>query len=227
MSNIGDAPLPSNGGRFPESDEELALVKRHILLLYIIGPALSAAAILLGFEGGWPPLAAAGIIGLGITALLVGQQAMTDRRLMFIVRSSRGEHRQFVLYEGIAAVPFGFAYVVAGLSLITPAVFFLLGSSLAGLRDYVLARPGYALIPVGAFLFSHGLGFVIGFTDRSGTPGQRFFNALLNLPGRLGGLILLFWGMLALAVGCYEWLLPEAFDRSIAEIARGHLPFGL
>lgn len=41
---------------------------------------------------------------------------------------------------------------------------------------------------------------------------------------RLGGLILPFWGTLALAIGVYEWLLPAEFDRWMDEIACGRLP---
>jgi hypothetical protein len=222
---IADPPLPFNGGRYANTDAEIVLARRRVLTLLIIAPALSFAMLLLGFEREWPLLAAAGVIGFGVTALAIGGLAMAERRLVFIVRSRQGERRRYVLYEGPAAVPFGGAYVVAGLSLIVPAVLFVLGASMDNLQDQVLARPSYALIPAGAFLFSHGLGFLIGFVDRSGSRGQRIFNAMLNLPGRLGGLILLFWGAVALAVGIYEWLLPAAFDGAIAEIARGRLPF--
>lgn len=224
---ISDPPLPFDGGRFTASDEELALVKRRILWLYIVAPALSFAALLVGFERGWPQLAATGVIGLGATACAIGARAMNERRLMFIVRSLRGERRRYVLYEGMAAVPFGFAYVVAGLSLVVPAVAFLTGTSPASMREQVLARPSFALLPIGAFLLAHGLGFVVGFAHRSGSVGRRLFDALLRLPSRLAGVILLAWGALALALGLYEWLLPDAFDHAIEQIAHGRLPFGL
>jgi hypothetical protein len=224
---IADPPLPFNGGRFATTDAELVLVKRRILWLYIVAPSLSFAALLVGFEQGWSRLVAAGTIGFGATAFAIGERAMTERCLMFIVRSFRGERRRYVLYEGVAALPFGFAYVVAGLSLTVPAIAFLTGTGLESMRELVFARPSYALLPIGAFLLAHGLGFAIGFAHRGGSLGRRLFDALLNLPGRLAGVILLAWGVLVFCIGLYEWLLPDAFDRLIAGIARGHLPSGL
>lgn len=228
MSSYGDAPLPFTGGRHPESDAELALAKRRILLLHFLAPALSCAAIVLGFARDWIQPAAIGVIGLGATALVIGERAISERRLMFMVRGWRDERRFYVIYEGLAAIPFGLSLVILAASSALPALaVLLLGVSPADLRDQILAHPSYALIPLGLFLCSHALGFIIGFADRERSRGQRIFNSVLNFPARLGGLILLFWGALALAVGLYERIHPESFDLWIAEIAHGHLPFGM
>lgn len=225
MSGIGDAPLPFDGGRIARSDEERALVKRRILLLYIIGPVLSFAALLGGFELDRPRLAAVGVVGFGVTGALVGVLAMVERRLMFIVRARRGETHRYVLYEGFAAVPLGLAYAVAGAAAIAAAAQFLLGASLQEMRDAVLARPGYALVPIGAFLAAHGLGFVIGFASRAGTNGPRVFNALMRLPVRLAGLILLVWGAGALAIGLLDLMNPESFRLGFEAMFGNPWPF--
>jgi hypothetical protein len=222
---IADPPLPFNGGRFPSSQAELALVKRRILVLYIICPALSFAALLGGFNLDWPGLMAAGAFGFGATGLVIGALAMRERRLMFIVRSYRGDMRRYVIYEGLAAVPLGFAYFVAGLTVLVLVLIYSQGTSLEAMRALLLARPGYALVPVGTFLTAHALGFVIGFNTREETAGQRVFNALLGLPVRLAGLAMLALGCAALAIGFIEWTHPEVFQAGFKSLFGNPWPF--
>jgi hypothetical protein len=173
----------------------------------------------------WPGLMAAGVVGFGATGLVIGALAMRERRLLFIVRSYRGEMRRYVIYEGLAAVAFGFAYCVAGLTLLVLVLIYIQGMSLESMRAALLARPGYALVPVGAFLSAHALGFVIGFNSRGETAGQRVFNALLGLPVRLAGLAMLALGCAALVIGFIEWTNPEAFQAGFKSLLGNPWPF--
>ena len=227
MEGLAEAPLPFDGGRQAVSDEEIARVRRRALVLYIVAPAISAAALLTGFARGWPALAAGGAIGLGATALVAGLLAMAERRLYFLARGLRMNRTRYVLYEGFAAIPLGFAWAVAGATVVVAAVAFLQGAGPQALRAQVAERPGHALVPAGAFLLANGLGLVIGFSRREGSFGQRLAGWLVELPSRLGGTILVVLGAAALAAGLYEWLRPGEFDLRLAEIARGRLPFGL
>lgn len=196
------------------------------MMQFFVAPALSFAALITGFNLAWPRLAAVGVIGLGLSALWIGYLAISERRLMFIRGGTmtRREYRYFI-YEGVAAVPYGLAYVVGGACLITPAVLFLNGTSLARMRDVVLARPSLALIPLGALFLSHGLGFLIGFVHRGGSRWQRAFGILLDAPARLGGLILIAWAVAALAIGVVEWFRPALFNEWFQSIFGNPWPF--
>jgi hypothetical protein len=224
---IPDPPLPFTGGRIPASEAERAGVERRVMAQFFVAPALSFAALGGGFNLGWPRLAAAGVIGLGLTALVIGYLAVSERRLMFIrgnLRTLR-QYRYFI-YEGVAAVPYGLAFAVAGAVLVVPAVLFLSGTGLEFMRDAALARPHLALIPGGAGLLCNGLGFVIGFRRAAVSIGERIEIALLHLPAQLGGLILVALGAAALALGFVEWLRPEVFQQGFRVIFGNPWPFG-
>jgi hypothetical protein len=107
---IPDPPLPYTGGRIPASEDERRFAERRVLQQYIVAPALSFAAVLIGFNFGWPRLTVAGVIGFGLTALLIGSRMVRERQLIFI-RGAPGTPREYrcFIYEGLAAVPYGLA----------------------------------------------------------------------------------------------------------------------
>jgi hypothetical protein len=226
MSGFPDPPLPFTGGRIPVSEDERKFVERRVVTLFIIAPVVSLAALLTGFNLGWPRLSALGVIGLGLSALWIGYLAISEQRLMFIRGGSmtRREYRYFI-YEGFAAVPYGLAYVVGGAVLISLAALFFNGTSLEQMRTAVLARPSLALLPLGVLLLFHGLGFLIGFVDRGGSNLQRAFGMLLDAPARLGGLILIAWAAGLLAIGAVEWLRPALFHQWFQSIFGNPWPF--
>lgn len=226
MQGVADPPLPFEGGRQAVSDEEIARIRRRALVLYIAAPAVSAAALLAGFAQRRPAVAAAGAIGLGATAIVAGLLAMAERRLLFLARGLAMSRTRHVVYEGLAAVPFGLSWVVAGATVVAAAVATLAGTGPFALRARIAERPALALVPAGAYLLATGLGLVIGFSRRTGTPGQRVAGWLVELPTRLGGALLAVLGALALAAGVVEWLRPAVFDAWLAEVAAGRLPFG-
>lgn len=226
LQGVADPPLPFEAGRFADPGAELASVRRLVLVFYLLAPVACAAAILAGFAVGRPAVIAAGAAGLGVLAVVVGVLAVVKRRLFFVVRSLRLDRTRYVLYEGLAAVPFGLAWIVAGLTLAAGAAGFLVAGGALALRASLLERPGLALVPAGAFLLTQGLGFTIGFARRGGSRGERIGRWLLELPARLGGLVLVLLGTALLAAGLHEWAMPAAFDAAIAELARGRLPFG-
>ncbi len=219
------APLPFDAGRHPQTDSEIAQLRRRFGLLYVVAPAASLGMLLLGFHLSLPLLAAAGVIGLGATALALGALAIAERRLLFLVRSLKGERRRYVIYEGFAAVPFGLSLIALGASLVALAALYLMGHSIASLRDQMLARPGYALVPLGFVLTAKGLGFLIGFSRPTRTPGEQVWVSLMNLPGRLGGLILFAGGAAALVAGLVEWAAPELFRHWFQSLTGNPWPF--
>jgi hypothetical protein len=226
ISGIPDPPLPFTGGRIPASEEERRFVARRVMTQFVMAPAVSFAGLLTGFKLASPSVMALGVIGFGLSAIWIGGLAINEQRLMFIRGGTmtRREYRYFI-YEGFAAIPYGLAYVVGGVCLITPAVLFLNGTSLERMRDVALARPSLGLIPLGAALLSYGLGFLIGFVHRSGSWWQRTFGMFIDAPARLGGLILMAWAAAALAIGMVEWLTPALFHERFESIFGNPWPF--
>lgn len=224
---VADAPLPFTGGRLPASPEELEFVARRVAMHFLVAPALSFAALLGGFYLGWPRVTALGVIGFGLSALWVGALAVLERRLIFIRPGQRfRRERDFVIYEGIAAVPYGLAYMVVGACLVVAAALFIAGAGLERIRDHVLARPAFGLLPVGGALLFYGVAFFIGFVDRRGSPARRRFAMLLDAPARLGALILVALAVAALSVGMVDWLSPSVFHRWFEAMTGNPWPWG-
>lgn len=223
---VADPPLPFTGGRIPSSEKERKFAERTVMIQYFIAPALAFAAILAGFNFEWQRLMAAGVIILGFCGLWIGYFAVKERRLIFIRGGSmtRRSHRYFI-YEGLAAVAYGLAYTAGGACLVTLAVLFLSGMSLAQMRDVALARPGLVLFPLGVLTLCYGLGFVIGFTHRSGSWWQRVWAMLIDAPARLSGLILIVLAMAALVIGGIEWFAPALFNQWFESIFGNPWPF--
>lgn len=226
---IHDPPLPFSGGRVPASASEYRHAQWRVMSLCFVAPALSLAAVSLGASLGRTGLAALGALALGLTGVAYGGLAAVERRLMFIrgpTLLGRREYRyRYFIYEGVAALPYGLAFVIAGAALAVVALLFLLGMSLEQMRVAVLARPHLALLPAGAALLAHGLGFLIGFSRAPASPADRFSIALQHLPARLGALILIGWALALLAVGLVEWASPALFEAWFRSIFGNPWPF--
>ncbi len=223
---IPDPPLPFTGGRIPADEAEWRFVERRVMLQFFVAPALSLAALGGGFSLGWPRLAAAGLVGLGLSGLLVAWFAVTERRLMFIRGGTMTPRAyRYFIYEGVAAIPFGLVFALAGLAALAAGLLYLDGRSTAAMRDAVLARPHRLLLPLGAALACQGLGFLIGFSRAGISWRERLGVALLHLPARLGGAMLFALGGGALFAGIVEWLHPEAFREGFAGIFGNPWPY--
>lgn len=226
LPGIPDPPLPFTGGRFPASDAEHRQVERRVMAQYFVAPGLSLAALGAGFNLGWPRLGAAGVIGLGLSSLVIGALAIGERRLMFIRGGSLTPRPyRYFIYEGIAAIPYGLAFAIAGLTLGGCGLAYLAGTTVDALRAAVLARPYLGLLPAGAAMLCQGLGFVIGFRRAASSWGDRLAIGLTHLPVQLGGLILAVLGIAALGLGLTEWLAPQVFRAGFQDFFGNPWPF--
>jgi hypothetical protein len=210
----------------PVSEAERAFVERRVMAQYFVAPGLALAALGAGVNLGWPRLAASGWIGLGIAGLAVAWFAIRERRLMFIRGGSMTPRAyRYFIYEGVAAVPYGLAFAVAGLALVTSGLWYLAGTSAGAIRGALLAHPHRALLPAGAALLCYGLGFLIGFRRRASSFADRLAVALLHLPAQLGGLILCALGSAAFVLGLIEWLHPVLFRQQFQALFGNPWPF--
>jgi hypothetical protein len=185
--------------------------------VHVALPLVSLMWVVVGLGLGVVWMAEVGMLGLAVTILAIGALAIRERRVL-IWQEHVSNRVAIQVYCGVAALPMGLAGVVGGLSLLALVLAHAQGVSIETMRSAVLARPGLALVPLGAFLVLAGLGFLGGVASGKDRDKGRLFNAMLSLPSRLGGLILMAWGVAAAGIGAFELLQPEAFDRALAAV---------
>jgi hypothetical protein len=147
------------------------------------------------------------LVGLGIAA--GGVHAMITREIRF-----RRRHTSDETYRGCAAILMGAAISLAGGGLMLVGLLLFQGVAEAAWH-FVLRRPGFLLLFVGAALLAYGSAFILGPQEHQGQTG---WGLALSLPQRLGGVILLGLAVAALAVGLFEFLLPSLFDAWLISI---------
>jgi hypothetical protein len=195
--------------------DERKRVGRRFWWLQIALPSVSLLLLVAGLGGGGALLTELGFLGYAAMFLIVGALAIRERRVIFWneIVSNRVALES---YRGIAAVPLGLAGCIGGAALLAAVLAHAAGASFDSMRALVIARPSCALLPIGSILMLAGLGVVIGFAGKGDRGKGPIFNALLSAPTRLGGLIVMAWGVAALGLGGFELLWPEAFDRAWA-----------
>lgn len=186
-------------------------MQRRFLLLDVLLPGLALAGIVSGFHLGWPGLMATGVLTFGLRFLVAGSLALRDRRIPVWNPNYRRFGDAIREYRGAAAVPMGLAGLLGGGMLAALALAHLAGVSPETMRRAVLAQPALALVPGGGVLLLYGLGFLMGFRDDGDTlTGSAAWTALLILPGRLGGFILLVLGASLMGIGAWATAHPDS-----------------
>lgn len=199
--------------------DERKRIGRRYWWLHVLLPSVSLSLIVVGLSMSSGVLTELGFAGYAAMFVAIGVLAIGERR---VIHWNRLVTNRVVLesYRGVAAIPLGLACCIAGAALLVPVLAHAAGVSFDAMRSLVLARPCLALLPVGSTMALAGIGVVIGFAGHRDRGKGPLFNALLGAPSRLGGLIVLAWGVACLAVGGFELLLPDAFDRTLLAIFR-------
>ena len=174
----------------------------------IVQIGLAIIAFLLAVAGdklSVPILLYVGISVFRITAIVVGMEAMTTRRIVLY------RHRNYSeTYLGIAAYAQGVQFSLIGI--------FLIGTSLAAYLDngrdiflHLVQRPWSVLVVFGVYCLMQAVIAIGGSVEQK--QGTRWVVMLDLFVGRLlPGLILIVIGLGALGLGLFEFLLPTQFD---------------
>jgi hypothetical protein len=186
--------------------------------LQTVLPGVGLLLLVLGVDRELGIALDAGIMILAAAGVSAGAATAALRRVVVPAPTRR---LVLLTFTGPAAVCSGVALAILGLTAGAVGILHATGTSAAGLKALVIARPGLVLAPAGATLLSHGLSYVVGFPEGRDPKGGRFWNALLSAPARLGGLILVVLGVAALALGAWELASPAAFDRLVDALRRG------
>jgi len=70
-------------------------------------------------------------------------------------------------------------------------------------------------------MLANGVAMIIGFDEGRDPQRGSLWNLLMSIPSRLSGLIGCGLGAIALAIGGYELLWPQAFDDFIERLSHG------
>ena len=144
-----------------------------------------------------------GVIGAGIA--LGGLESVLTRRVGFRLQEDAGED-----YSGFPAVIVGLMALLAGAAVIGSAYLHAEGHWYKVLND--LARhPGPALVASGLFIAGAGVLLMFNPSERSGLVWMLFVRG----PRFLLGIALLLGGLAVVALGAWEFVQPQAFDRFI------------
>ncbi len=193
---------------------------RQFWWLQVMLPACGLALLLGGFWLALERMMQAGVMVLAVAAGASGIACAGKRRVAF---ARRGWGFELWVWHGVAAVYIGCGLIVFALAVLGAALAHAAGVPLEALAGQLRARPSLALLPLGACCALIGSGVAIGFEAAKERGRGRVWNTLLLLPDRLGGGILAAIGLLLLAAGSYEWLLPRSFDAWIELLARGRI----
>lgn len=174
----------------------------------IVQIGLAIIAVLLTLAGdklSIPTLLYAGISVFGVTAIVVGIEAMLTRRIVL------SRHRHYSeTYLGLSAYAQGVQFSLIGI--------FLIGSSMAAYLDngrdiflHLIQRPWSMLVVSGVFFLMQAVIAIGGSVEQK--QGSRFDVMLDFITGRLlPGFFLIVIGLGALGLGFFEFVLPVQFD---------------
>jgi len=193
--------------------------KQQFLLLGVLPAGSGLLLMVAGFNFRMPVLYTLGLLALSFAALATGIASCLYRRIVFINPNRR--RFDLIVWQGVAAIPFGGTYIVGGFLLLAVAIAHLTGMSADAMRDAIIARPGLLLALLGVATLSYSIGFAIGFPAGEDAKRGATWNALMSIPARLGALILFVIGGTLLGIGGWELLHTAEFDRWIKVLLHG------
>lgn len=175
----------------------------------IVQITLGALGLLLVLGGNWlsmPVLMAGGGVCFGLTAMVIGWEAIVKRQIVLGMRS-RGTAET---YSGLAAMLQGVQFNVVGLGLIGLTVMAYLNTGGEWVQR-VVRRPGPMLVLFGALCLMQAAIALLGAQEYKEGPR---WNVLMNLlvSRLLPGLILLVIGVGVTGLGVLEITAPDRFD---------------
>jgi len=141
------------------------------------------------------------VIGAGI--VLGGLESIFTGRSGFRWAGDSGE-----AYAGAPAVVWGLMLLTAGCAVIGSA-YLLAQGSWGSATDYLVRRPGPALVVAGLLLA--GAGFLLVLNPRS--RGGVVWTLLVRVPKLGVGVVLLNLGYMGVVLGIWEWLDPRGFGQ--------------
>ncbi|HYD58059.1 MAG TPA: hypothetical protein VEB41_14245 [Burkholderiales bacterium] len=146
------------------------------------------------------------LVGAGVA--LAGIEGIATQRM-----GLRAADDSYEVYAGTPALVVGILLLLAGAATIGAAYLIadgLWGSTIAYLKN----RPG-ALLAASAVLLA-GVGVLLMLNPRG--SGGLLWTLVVYVPRAFAGVILVLAGLVALAVGAWEFLDPRAFDDFVAKL---------
>jgi hypothetical protein len=156
----------------------------------------------------WPWLYTTCMLAFGLGLSLSGLGAFTTRRVRVLEFFREGSP-----YLGPAAVPWGFAVFVLGVSLFGIGLLRTFGLD-ASFLEYLKQHPAAGLVVAALLLGGLGTGMALGPPDWNTSVWQ----ALLHIPLRFLGVLVVLAGLSCLFLGGFEAIAPAAFDTWLQQV---------
>lgn len=185
------------------------------IILFFLAAGLMFAADRLGL----PALTFAGVIVLGVTAIVVGIQVIVTREAFFLPTGDQSLRRRAESYSGLAAQIWGVMFVLFGLIFIGVGVIGLGNPEGAfGFVEQALetsAGWGALLFVIGVFITLYG--FTRLLAGGAHTSGSSARLQLRDMVYRLFGFVVLVAGLLLLALGYILFASPETLTSLLGQ----------
>jgi len=180
---------------------------RSVVLLALTGVA-GLLLLIAADRFARPELIGPGLLLFAAGIFAAGADAIIRRRT---VERSR-ETTAVQVFTGTAARLMGVGMLILACAIGVAGISFLLGTE-ARVYDFLLRRPGFALVPAGLLFGVMGSARVLGARDWR-TPAR----ILATLPERFGGVLALLFGLALAGIGVFELLAPPAFDELVQSL---------
>jgi len=149
-----------------------------------------------------------GVFLVGVGIALGGADSVMTRRVGFRVSDDSYQD-----YDGPPAVIIGLMALLVGAAIIGSA-YLLSEGKWHGTVAALLRRPAAALIAAGFLVGCVGTLMMFNLSGRQGLAWM----LLVRVPKTLLGLALLVTGLIAIALGAWEYFEPQAFDRLMRSV---------
>lgn len=176
--------------------------------IQIILGVLAILLVLGGDKLSMPILGNAGLACFGLTAMVIGWEAILTRQIVF----GRRRHGNVQTYTGVPAILQGVQFNLLGLFLIVIAIMIYFNANGRAVVLQMVRRPGLPLIVFGMLFLIQAVITLTG--PRELKQGERWIVILNLLVSRLlpGG-ILVVLGLGAVGLGLFEIVAPNIFDE--------------
>ena len=176
------------------------------ILLFVFGFALGY----IGWKISVTPIIFFGLLPIGTAVVMWGIESIRKKYSSYDSSVEGGGSGYYYSYTGIAAVMDGITLTLLGAAIFITG-FIGLFNLQGALISYMKARPGFAMLFAGIFMISASVTQIFGAREEN----RMSFQMLMSIPKRIFSILVLFLGITLGLAGCFEILMPMAFDRSM------------
>ncbi|HSH07197.1 MAG TPA: hypothetical protein VLA41_06000 [Burkholderiales bacterium] len=183
---------------------------RLIALIEYAAVVVGIVAVIAGQFFALPKGFHLGVFLIGADLALGGLESLATRRLCF-----RPAEDAYEVYAGAPAIIVGLMALLVGAGVVASA-YLLADGQWQSTLNHLARRPAPLLGAGGLLLIGIGVLMMLNPQGRRGWA----WTLLVRVPRGLLGFVFVVGGLAAIALGAWEWLDPQAYDRFVAGLPR-------